>query len=254
MDKNGAAVNSVIAVNPDAVSIADDLDKERRAQKPRGPLHGIPVLIKDNIDTSDRMPTTAGSLALVGSKPVKDSFVAQRLRKSGAVILGKTNLSEWAAICVLATPSADGADAVDLQKTLTLSTATLARIKLRFRCRHCGQPGAPGGGHRDRRLDRLPFLRYVDWSALSRPSACSAVRELFPIAHSQDTPGPMARTVRDAAILLSALCGVDPGDKATAASAGKAAADYRKFSIRGLRGPALAWHENILDSAILSTN
>jgi amidase len=96
VDKNGPAVNSVIEVNPDAVSIADDLDKERRAQKPRGPLHGIPVLIKDNIETSDRMQTTAGSLALVGSKPVRDSFVAQRLRKSGAVILGKTNLSEWA--------------------------------------------------------------------------------------------------------------------------------------------------------------
>src|SRR5579864_7812232 len=96
IDKRGPAVNAIIELNPDALSIADALDQERKAKGPRGPLHGIPVLIKDNIDTADRMMTTAGSLALLGSKPPKDSFVAQRLRAAGAVILGKTNLSEWA--------------------------------------------------------------------------------------------------------------------------------------------------------------
>ena len=98
IDKQGPAVNAVIEFNPDAESIADAIDQERRAKGPRGPLHGIPILIKDNIDTADRMMTTAGSLALVGSKPPKDSFVVQKLRAAGAVILGKTNLSEWANI------------------------------------------------------------------------------------------------------------------------------------------------------------
>jgi len=98
IDRRGPAVNSVIELNPDALAIADGLDKERKAKGPRGPLHGIPMLIKDNIDTADRMQTTAGSLALLGSRPVRDSFVAQRLREAGAVILGKTNLSEWANI------------------------------------------------------------------------------------------------------------------------------------------------------------
>src|SRR5215472_14395932 len=98
VDKHGPAVNAVIELNPDAEAIADALDRERKAKGPRGPLHGVPVLIKDNIDTSDRMMTTAGSLALVGSKPPKDSFVAAKLRVAGAVILGKTNLGEWANI------------------------------------------------------------------------------------------------------------------------------------------------------------
>jgi len=98
IDKHGPAINSVIELNPDALSIADTLDQERKAKGPRGPLHGVPVLIKDNIDTADRMMTTAGSLALVGSKPSADSFVAQKLRAAGVVILGKTNLSEWANI------------------------------------------------------------------------------------------------------------------------------------------------------------
>src|SRR5712692_10216683 len=96
IDKHGPAINSVIELNPDALSIASDLDKERKAKGPRGPLHGIPVLIKDNIDTHDRMTTTAGSLALGGSIPLQDSFVVKKLREAGAVIVGKTNLSEWA--------------------------------------------------------------------------------------------------------------------------------------------------------------
>src|SRR5258708_14772418 len=98
IDKHGPTINSVLELNPDALAIADSLDRERKAKGPRGPLHGIPVLIKDNIDTADKMMTTAGSLALVGSKPQKDSWVAQTFRAASAVILGKTNLSEWANI------------------------------------------------------------------------------------------------------------------------------------------------------------
>jgi len=98
IDKHGPAINSVIEINPDAISIAEGLDRERKDKGARGPLHGIPILIKDNIDTADRMMTTAGSLALLGSRPLQDSFVARRLREAGAVILGKTNLSEWANI------------------------------------------------------------------------------------------------------------------------------------------------------------
>jgi amidase len=109
---------SVIELNPDALAIARELDKERHAKGPRGPLHGIPILIKDNIDTHDRMMTTAGSLALAGSIAPRDSFVAQRLRAAGAVILGKTNLSEWANIRS-AVPPAAGAGGEDRQRILT---------------------------------------------------------------------------------------------------------------------------------------
>ncbi|PYQ77929.1 MAG: amidase, partial [Acidobacteria bacterium] len=96
VDRRGPALGSVIETNPDALAIADRLDAERKAKGPRGPLHGIPILVKDNIATADRMMTTAGSLALAGSKPPKDAFIVRRLREAGAIILGKTNLSEWA--------------------------------------------------------------------------------------------------------------------------------------------------------------
>jgi len=235
IDKNGPAVNSVIEVNPDAVSIADDLDKERRAQKPRGPLHGIPVLIKDNIDTSDRMQTTAGSLALVGSKPVKDSFVAQRLRKSGAVILGKTNLSEWANM-----RSSHSVSGWSGRGGLTKNPYALDRNA-------CGSSSGSGAATAAN-LCAMAVGTETDGSVVCPSSLCGLVgikptlgllsrSGIIPIAHSQDTPGPMARTVRDAAILLTVLCGVDPIDKATATSAGKAAPDYTKFlDPNGLRG------------------
>jgi amidase len=235
VDKNGPAVNSVIEVNPDAVSIADDLDKERRAQKPRGPLHGIPVLIKDNIDTADRMQTTAGSLALVGSKPVKDSFVAQQLRKSGAVILGKTNLSEWANM-----RSSHSVSGWSGRGGLTKNPYALDRNP-------CGSSSGSGAATAAN-LCVMAVGTETDGSVVCPSSLCGLVgikptlgllsrSGIIPIAHSQDTPGPMARTVRDAAILLTALCGVDPSDQATAASAGKAAADYSKFlDPNGLRG------------------
>lgn len=227
VDKNGPTVNSVIEVNPDALSIAAQLDAERKSKGARGPLHGIPVLIKDNIDTADRMQTTAGSLALVGSKPVKDSFVAQQLRKAGAVILGKTNLSEWANM-----RSSHSVSGWSGRGGLTKNPYALDRNA-------CGSSSGSGAATAAN-LCALAVGTETDGSVVCPSSLCGLVgikptlgllsrSGIIPIAHSQDTPGPMARSVRDAAILLGALAGVDPNDKATAGAADKAALDYTKF-------------------------
>jgi amidase len=235
IDKHGPALNSVLEVNPDALAIADALDKERKEQHVRGPLHGIPVLIKDNIDTADRMQTTAGSLALLGSKPAKDSFVAQKLRESGAVILGKTNLSEWANI-----RSSHSSSGWSGRGGQTNNPYALDRNP-------CGSSSGSGAAIAAS-LCPVAVGTETDGSIVCPSSANGLVgikptlglisrSGIIPIAHSQDTAGPMARNVRDAAVLLSALAGVDPGDSATAASAGKAAADYTKFlDPHGLRG------------------
>jgi amidase len=238
IDKRGPAVNSVIEINPDALEIADALDKERRSKGSRGPLHGIPVLIKDNIDTADRMMTTAGSLALVGSRPLRDSFVASRLRKAGAVILGKTNLSEWANI-----RSNHSTSGWSGRGGLTKNPYALDRNP-------CGSSSGSGAGV-SANLCAVAVGTETDGSVVC-PSSINGVvgikptlglvsrSGIIPIAHSQDTAGSMARTVRDAAILLGALAGVDPRDSATAASAGKAAPDYTKFlNPDGLRGARL---------------
>jgi len=235
LDQKGPALDAVIEINPDALAIAGQLDAERKAGKIRGPLHGIPILIKDNIDTADRLHTTAGSLALADNVAARDSFVAARLRASGAVILGKTNLSEWA----------------------------------NFRSTHSssGWSGRGGQTHNPYALDRTPsgsssgsgagcaanfstiaIGTETDGSVTS-PSAAQALvgikatiglisrAGIIPIAHSQDTAGPMCRTVRDAAILLGALTGVDPRDVATRASVGHAFTDYTKFlDANGLKG------------------
>ncbi|HEV2289498.1 MAG TPA: amidase [Candidatus Acidoferrales bacterium] len=235
IDKQGPGVNSVIELNPDALSIADSLDAERKSKGPRGPLHGIPVLIKDNIGTADRMMTTAGSLALSGFTPTKDSGVARRLREGGAVILGKTNLSEWA----------------------------------NFRSRHSssGWSGRGGQTHNPYAIDRNPcgsssgsgaaasanlaaitIGTETDGSVVCPSSANGVVgikptvglvsrAGIIPISHSQDTAGPICRTVADAAALLSAIASVDPDDPATKNPARKAEPDYTKFLDRsGLRG------------------
>jgi amidase len=234
IDKQGPAVNSVIEINPDALAIADALDQERKANHMRGPMHGIPVLIKDNIDTADRMQTTAGSLALLGSKPTKDSFVAQKLRESGAVILGKTNLSEWANI-----RSSHSSSGWSGRGGQTANPYALDRNP-------CGSSSGSGAAIAAS-LCAVAVGSETDGSIVCPSSANGLVgikptlglvsrSGIIPIAHSQDTAGPMARTVRDAAILLGALAGVDPRDAATAASAGKAA-DYTKFlDPHGLRG------------------
>ena len=157
IDKRGPAVNAIIEMNPDALAIADALDQERKAKGPRGPLHGIPVLIKDNIDTADRMMTTAGSLALVGSKPQKDSLVAQKLRAAGAVILGKTNLSEWANI-----RSSHSTSGWSGRGGLTKNPYALDRNPCGSSsgtgARHFGEPGSRGHWHGNGRVDCLSVV------------------------------------------------------------------------------------------------
>jgi amidase len=235
IDKLGPGVNSVIEINPDALQIARALDSERKAKGPRGPLHGIPILIKDNIGTHDRMQTTAGSLALVGAIPPKDSFVARKLREAGAVILGKTNLSEWANW--RSTHSTSGWSG---RGGLTRNPYALNRNP-------CGSSSGSGAAASSN-LCALAIGTETDGSVVCPASTNGIVgikptlglisrSGIVPIAHSQDTAGPMARTVTDAAILLGALAGEDPEDSATAASAGKAAADYTKFlDPKGLAG------------------
>jgi amidase len=235
IDKHGPAVNSVIEVNPDALEIAKGLDKERKQKHLRGPLHGIPILIKDNIDTSDRMMTTAGSLALVGSKPPKDSTVAQKLREAGAVILGKTNLSEWANI--RSNQSTSGWSGRGGQ---TKNPYVLDRNP-------CGSSSGSGAAV-SANLCAIAIGTETDGSIVCPASANGVVglkptvglwsrTGIIPISHSQDTAGPLCRTVRDAAILLGALTGVDDEDSATSESRGKSYADYTQFLVAdGLRG------------------
>jgi amidase len=227
IDKHGPALNSILELNPDALSIADSLDQERKAKGARGPMHGIPVLIKDNIGTADKMMTTAGSLALVGSKPLQDSDVAQRLRSAGAVILGKTNLSEWANI-----RSSHSTSGWSGRGGLTKNPYALDRNP-------CGSSSGTGAGI-SANLCAVGIGTETDGSIVC-PSSSNGLAGIkptvglisrggiIPISHSQDTAGPMCRTVRDAATLLGALARVDPADSATAASAGKSFTDYTQF-------------------------
>jgi amidase len=226
LDDRGPALASIIELNPDAPSIADRLDEERRTNRMRGPLHGIPILLKDNIATADRMSTTAGSLALEGVRPPKDAFLVTRLRDAGAVILGKTNLSEWANF--RSTRSSSGWSARGGQ---TRNPYALDR-----------SPSGSSSGSAVATAANLAAAAVgteTDGSIVSPAHASSLVgikptlgllsrSGIVPIAHSQDTPGPIARSVADAAALLGAMAGVDPDDPVTATSAGHAA-DYTTF-------------------------
>ena len=238
LDKKGPGLHAVLEANPDALAQATALDAERKAKGSRGPLHGIPVLVKDNVATRDRQQTTAGSLALVGVTPPRDAFLVDRLRAAGAVILGKANLSEWA----------------------------------NFRSTHSssGWSGRGGQCRNPYALDRTPsgsssgsavavsanlctvaIGTETDGSIVSPSTCCGIVgikptlglvsrAGVIPIAHSQDTAGPMARTVADAATLLGVLTGVDPRDEATAASAGQSRQDYTSFlDAAGVKGARL---------------
>lgn len=235
IDRNGPSLKSVIELNPDAPTIADALDKERAEKGPRGPLHGIPVLIKDNIDTSDKMATTAGSLALIGSKPPADAFVVQQLRKAGAVILGKTNLSEWANI-----RSNHSTSGWSGRGGLTKNPYALDR----------NTSGSSSGSAAavSANLCTVAVGTETDGSIVS-PSSINGIvgikptvglvsrTGIIPISHTQDTAGPMARTVTDAAILLGALAAIDVEDKTTTASRGKSITDYtRGLDPKGLNG------------------
>jgi amidase len=238
IDKQGPRVNSVIELNPDALASAEALDRERQAQGPRGPLHGIPVLIKDNISTHDRMQTTAGSLALVGSVPPQDAFVAKKLRDAGAVLLGKTNLSEWANIRSSHSTSGWSGRGGQTQNPYALD-------------RNPSGSSSGSGAAVAANLCAVAIGTETDGSIVSpanvngivgiKPTLGLVSRAgIIPIAHSQDTAGPMARTVTDAAILLGALAGIDSDDPATLASRGKAPADYTTFlDAKGLAGARL---------------
>ncbi|HEY2153486.1 MAG TPA: amidase [Vicinamibacterales bacterium] len=245
IDRGGPSLHSVIELNPEALAIADSLDAERKSRGPRGPLHGIPVLLKDNIATSDRMMTTAGSTALAGITPPRDAFIVQRLRQAGAVILGKTNLSEWA----------------------------------NFRSTHStsGWSGRGGQTHDPYALDRNPsgsssgsgaaiaaslaaiaVGTETDGSVVSPSNNNSLVgikptlgllsrSGIVPISHSQDTAGPMTRTVTDAALLLGAMSGTDPDDAATKDSTRKGLRDYTKsLDSNGLKGARIGIVRNRL--------
>ena len=238
IDKDGPKLNSVIEVNPDAMAIAEALDRERKEKGAHGPLHGIPILIKDNIDTADRMMTTAGSLALVGSRPAQDSYVAKKLREAGAVILGKTNLSEWANF--RSSHSSSGWSGRGGQ-------TKNAYIQDRNPCGSSSGSGSAAAAN----LCAAAVGSETDGSVVCPSSANSLVgikptvgligrSGIIPISHSQDTAGPMARTVSDAAILLGVLTGIDANDAITKPSAGKSFADYTQFLNKdGLRGARL---------------
>jgi amidase len=233
--KKHPGLNAVIEVNPDALAIATELDKEHKSKGVRGPMHGIPVLIKDNIDTADRMQTTAGSLALVGSKPSQDSTVAKKLRAAGAVILGKTNLSEWANM-----RSSHSSSGWSGRGGQTHNPYALDRNP-------CGSSSGTGAGV-SANLCTVGVGTETDGSIVCPSSANGIVgikptlglisrAGIIPISHNQDTSGPMARTVRDAAILLGVLAGSDPLDPATAYADAKMQTDYTQFlDPNGLRG------------------
>ena len=210
VDKHGPSLNSVIELNPDALTIATEMDRERKAGRVRGPLHGIPVLIKDNIDTHDRMTTTAGSLALEGSMAPQDSTVAKKLREAGAVIIGKTNLSEWANF-----RSSHSSSGWSGRGGQTKNPYVLDRNP-------CGSSSGTGAGI-SANLAAIGVGTETDGSVVCPSNANSLVgikptlglisrAGIIPIAHSQDTAGPMCRTVRDAAILLATLTSSDPRD------------------------------------------
>lgn len=244
-DKNGPKLNSVIEVNPDAVTIAEKMDDERKNGKVRGPMHGIPVLVKDNIDTADKMMTTAGSLALVGNIAAKDAFIVGRLREAGAVLLGKTNLSEFANF------------------RSSHSTSGWSSRGGQTRCpyilnRNPSGSSAGSGSAAAANLCAIAIGTETDGSIVSPASVNGLVgikptvglwsrSGIIPISATQDTAGPMGRTVKDAAILLAALAGVDNEDTVTRRSKGKALKDYTAdLNTNSLKGKRLGIEKSFL--------
>ncbi len=245
VDRSGPSLNAVIEVNPQALEIADKLDEERASGRIRGPLHGIPIMIKDNIDTADQMLATAGSLALTDTRPADDAHIVERLRAAGAVLLGKTNLSEWA--------------------------------NFRSEKSTSGWSGRGGQTHNPYALDRNPCGSSSGSGVAASANLCAAAigtetngsvvcpshqngivgikptlgmlsrSGIIPIAHTQDTAGPMARTVRDGAILLSALAGPDPQDPITQDHQDRIHSDYTRFlDPEGLKGSRIGIARNLM--------
>ena len=235
IDAVDGALCSVIETNPDAPSIAAQLDRERASGHVRGPLHGIPILLKDNIETADHMQTTAGSLALLGSRPACDATVAAALREAGAIILGKANLSEWANFRSTGSTSGWSARGGQCCNPYDLS-------------RNPGGSSSGSGAAVSANLASAALGTETDGSIVNPAGACGIVgikptvglssrAGVIPISHTQDTVGPMARTVADAAAVLGALTGADGRDAATAAKQRKVHSDYRSFlDADGLRG------------------
>lgn len=256
IDRSGPRLGAVIELNPEAEAIAATLDHEREQKHLRGPLHGIPVMLKDNIDTGDRMSTSAGSLALAESHARADAFLVGRLRAAGALILGKTNLSEWANF--RSTRSVSGWSGRGGQ---TLNPYVLGR-----------NPSGSSSGSAaavTASLCAMAVGSETDGSIVSPSSICGLVgvkptlglvsrAGIIPISHSQDTAGPIARSVRDAALLLSAIAGEDMNDPATVGSVGRAQPDYTTFlDPSGLRGARLGiarkfFEDNTRMNAILN--
>jgi len=235
IDRSGPTLRSVIELNPDALSIADTLDAERKSGRVRGPLHGIPVLIKDNIDTGDRMMTTAGSLALEGGPAPRDAFIVTKIRAAGAVILGKTNLSEWANFRSTKSTSGWSGRGGQVSNPYALDRNP------------CGSSSGTGAAVAAN-LTAIGIGTETDGSIVC-PSGANALvgikptiglvsrTGIVPISHTQDTAGPMTRTVADAAVLLRAIAAVDPGDAATVASNRTSGSDYTAaLKLDGLKG------------------
>ncbi|MFB9864227.1 amidase [Rufibacter immobilis] len=249
VDKSGPKLNSVIEVNPDALQIAEAMDQERKAGKVRGPLHGIPIMVKDNVDTHDKMSTSAGALALAQNKAAKDAFIVGKLREAGAVLIGKTNLSEWANF--RSTESSSGWSGRGGQ---TRNAYVLDRTP-------CGSSSGSGVAV-SANLCVVAVGTETNGSIVC-PSAVSGVvgfkptvglvsrSGIIPISHTQDTAGPIARTVTDAALLLSVLAAVDPADTVTKESTGKAHPDYTKFlDANGLKGKRIGVEKSFLQGHI----
>jgi amidase len=244
LDQSGPQINSILEVNPDAAQIARALDRERRQSGSRGPLHGIPIVLKDNIDTADRMQTTAGSLALVGEPPAQDSTVAERLRQAGAVILGKANLSEWANFRSFHSSSGWSGRGGQVRNPYVLDRNP------------CGSSSGSAASVAAN-LCAASLGTETDGSVVC-PSNHNAVvgikptvgltsrAGVVPISHTQDTVGVHGRTVADAATVLGALTGVDPRDPATQASEGKSHTDYTQFlDPDGLQGARIGVPRNM---------
>ncbi len=245
IDKNGPGLNAIIQINPDALLIAETLDKEMAAGKSRGPLHGIPVVLKDNIDTHDKMATTAGSRALKNSYPLSDSFLAGKLRDAGAVIIGKANLSEWANFRgELSTSGWSGVggqtkNPYDLSRNPCGSSSGSAVAVSANLCILAIGTETDGS---------IVCPSHINGIVGIKPTVGLISRTgVIPISFTQDTPGPMARTVRDAAICLGAMTGIDSADSKTLAGGGKFYRDYTQFLKKGgLEGKRIGLYKGAL--------
>ncbi len=245
IDRNGHCLRSVIETNPDALSIADSLDHERRQVGPRGPLHGVPILLKDAIDTGDQMTTTGGSLAMLGHKAGDDAFVAAQLRRAGAVLLGKTNMSEWGYM-----RSTRGCSGWSSRGGQVRNPYVLDR-----------SPSGSSSGSGvavAANLCTAAIGAEVDGSVV-RPSSINGIVGLkptvgligrsgiMPVAAPQDTAGPMARSVSDLASVLNGLTGLDPKDAATKAAQPHTAEDYTRFlDLGALKGARLGLARDLM--------